>query len=64
MNKQEVETEMEMWSVVEDETTDGERCYVAYDLMRDGCMSHGRSPEEAFILLQSAKIDWEANKGV
>ena len=58
-----MEIEVEMWSVVEDETTTGERCFVAYDLLNDGCMAQGKTPEEAFMSLQSARIDWAEEKG-
>ncbi len=54
-----MEVTAEMWSVVEDETTTGGKCFVAYDLLRDGCMAQGKTPEEAFILLQSARIDYD-----
>ena len=58
MRKQE-EITSEIWAIVEDETTKGDRCFVAYDLMRDGCMAQGWTSGEAFDSLQSARIDWE-----
>ena len=57
--KEEIKIEVDIWAVVEDETTDGAKCFVAYDLMRKGCIAQGKTPEEAFISFQSAKLDWD-----
>ncbi len=59
VNTKQEEMTSEIWFIVEDETTTGERCFVAYDLMRDGCMAQGKTREEAFLSLQFAKMEWD-----
>lgn len=54
-----MEITAEVWCVQEEETTTGGKCFVAYDLLREGCMAQGRTPEEAFIELQSARIEYD-----
>jgi predicted RNase H-like HicB family nuclease len=41
--------------VVPDVCTDGSQCYLASNPELPGCISHGRTPEEAQINLQSAR---------
>ena len=41
--------------VVPDETTDGEPCYLASHPELHGCMSHGRTIEEAITNLDAAR---------
>lgn len=43
-----MEIECKVWSIVEDETTEGRPCFVAYDLNLPGCMAQGETEKEAW----------------
>ncbi len=42
-----VEIKSMTWAVYQDETTDGDTCWVCQDLDLEGCIGQGLSPEEA-----------------
>jgi predicted RNase H-like HicB family nuclease len=47
-----------MTEIVLDETTEGERVYLARALELEGCFGQGKTPEEAAQDLSQAKIDF------